>query len=376
MGKKAVLILYFYQCTGGAHRYLHSVCEYWRQQGYSFEVWYYRAEGNAPVPDYAYKLPHIYPVRFLYLNRSIQLAASTLAELLRRKGRRETLPDVLVTLDAGETLLIGVIARFFAVQLVQNDRGMNEYFRSALNVLDYNVYRLAQRLSKPFVTKWVVNSAAKAGELLEAGIDAEKVVSVENGIRFYHTSGDVETGTQSNRSDIISIGFFSRPSPDRGVDILFELIRLYRQRGEQEQVLFFITADEQHLPPDLRDCEQVIPLGTLEHEEVAAWMTSMDIILVPTRYEAFGNTVVEGLYYGAIVAASATGNLLQWRGTEGLQLVERHEDPREWLDVMVSMLPSIRHRQRHKRTSLAERYDFRRQAELLFRELTTIMLAL
>lgn len=376
MGKKAVLILYFYQCTGGAHRYLHSVCEYWRQQGYSFEVWYYRAEGDAPVPDYAHRLPHIYPVRFLYANRSVQLATSTLAELIRRKGRREVLPDVLVTLDAGETLLIGMIARFFHILLVQNDRGMNEYFRSVLNVIDYNIYRLAQRLSKPFVTKWVVNSAAKVGELLEAGIDAGKVVSVENGIRFYHTSGDVETGTQSNRSDIISIGFFSRPSPDRGVDILFELIRLYRQRGEQEQVLFFITADEQHIPPDLRDCEQVIPLGTLEHEEVAAWMTSMDIILVPTRHEAFGNTVVEGLYYGAVVAASATGNLLQWQGTEGLVLVEQHDNPQQWLDVVVSMLPSIRHRQRHKRTSLAERYDFRRQAELLFRELTTIMPAL
>lgn len=372
MGKKAIIILYFYQCTGGAHRYLHSVCEYWQRQGYEFEVWYYRAEGHEPVPDYAHRLPHVYPIRFFYINRSVQLAAATLVELVQRRRQGERMPDVLVTLDAGESLFIGLIARMFGSTLVQNDRGVDGYFRSTLNPLDYMFYRVARRLGRRVVAKWVVTSAAKAQELTGEGVDPAKIVTVENGIRFYHTPAPEDAG----RSGIVSIGFFSRPLPDRGVDTLFELIRLYLRRDEQEQVLFFLTADESRIPPDLRDCEQVIPLGSLSHKEVAAWMAGMDIILVPTRYEAFGNTVVEGLYYGATVAASATGNLLQWQGNEGLILVERYDDPQVWLDLVLAQLPVLRHRRRSLRTALAERYDFRRQAELLFRELTTMVLAL
>ncbi len=372
MAKRVAIVLYFYQCNGGAHRYLHSVCEEWHRRGYEFEVWYYRSESDEPAPPYAHKLPAVYPVRFFYINRVLQIAASTTAEIARRKRNSEQVPDVLVVLDAGEALFLGMVASLFGLRLVHNDRGMNDYFRSALNTFDYHFNRIAQRLSRTFVHTWVVNSQAKVAELTQVGIPATRIRIVPNGLRLY-VPADLPAFTGGDREEhgALSLGYFSRPSYDRGVDTVFEIMRLLAGVEHTEGLLFFMTVEEQRLPVALRELEWIIPLGILPHEEVASWMASTDIILVPTRSESFGNTVLEGLYYGATVIASATGSLMDWQHVEGLFLVDDYENPEAWIEALAAVVPHTRPSQRRRfREELAAQYDFRQQADALYREFT------
>lgn len=368
MAKRVAIVLYFYQCNGGAHRYLHSVCEAWHQRGYEFEVWYYRSESDEPAPPYAYKLPAVYPVRFLYVNRVLQLAAATAAEIARRKRRKKErhLPDVLVVIDAGEAWLLGIVAVVSGLQLVHNDRGMDSYFRAVLNTFDYHFNRIAQKLSRPFVRTWVVNSQAKLLELAAAGIPTSRVHIVPNGLRFYRPAA-LYPDDRFTEQGVLSLGYFSRPNWDRGIDIVFALIRLLADNNQDSRILFFLTVEEEHIPDDLRHLEWIIPLGTLSHAEVASWMVRTDIVIVPTRHESFGNTVLESLYYGASVIASAVGSLLDWQNTEGLLLVEDYERVEAWLralDEVASAARSLQHRQ--FREELAVQYDLDQQADALY----------
>ncbi len=372
MTKRVAIVLYFYQCNGGAHRYLHAVCEAWHKRGYEFEVWYYRSESDEPAPPYACKLPGVYPVRFFYINRVLQLAAAVAAEIARRKrarGKSGPIPDTFVVIDAGEAWLLGMVASVFGLRLIHNDRGMDSYFRAVLNTVDYYFIRLAQKLGRPFVHTWVVNSGTKAEELIKAGIPAARIRIVPNGLRL-HLPADMPVLADGGHEEAPSLllGYFSRPSYDRGIDIVFGLIRLLARSGNTDGLLFFMTVDEQHIPADLRDLEWIIPLGTVSHEDVASWMARTDIILVPTRHESFGNTVLEGLYYGAGVLASDVGSLREWRTMEGVVLVEDYENPGAWLEILASAVAQLRTGQpRRFREELAAQYNLEQQADALYR---------
>lgn len=49
--------------------------------------------------------------------------------------------------------------------------------------------------------------------------------------------------------------------------------------------------------------------GALPHRAIPEVMREHDILVVPSRYETFGNVVLEGLASGMIVVASRTGGL-------------------------------------------------------------------
>jgi glycogen synthase len=107
--------------------------------------------------------------------------------------------------------------------------------------------------------------------------------------------------------------FIGRPVPEKGLaDLLGALARLQHHRWHLTVV--------GEVPRDIEIAgvgPAVTLIGRVPNREIAQIMAMRDILVVPSRYETFGNVALEGLACGMVVVASHTG---------GLKTLIRHEE--------------------------------------------------
>ena len=117
------------------------------------------------------------------------------------------------------------------------------------------------------------------------------------GMRIVHA----ETREIGQPQTPIRLGFFGRHSPEKGLDVL--LAALPRVQALYPQTELLVAGD--------------IPLGKApagvhlvgHQENIRALMSTCDVIVVPSRREAFGLVALEALALGRPVIATAVGGL-------------------------------------------------------------------
>jgi glycogen synthase len=110
----------------------------------------------------------------------------------------------------------------------------------------------------------------------------------------------------SDRScDLLFVG---RPVPEKGLpdllDALAAIADLPWRLSVAGDVAPFAVAHAM-----IRD--RISFLGRVSQTEVASIMQRHDVLVVPSRYETFGNVALEGLAVGMVVVASRVGGLKQ-----------------------------------------------------------------
>ena len=108
---------------------------------------------------------------------------------------------------------------------------------------------------------------------------------------------------QGFRPDDVVLLFFGRLVLEKGVDDFVEIVRALRQQGERVRPLVVGAGPAAARFASLQDA---VLTGHLQDEELARAVASADILLNPSRTEAFGNVVLEAMASGlAIVSADA-----------------------------------------------------------------------
>jgi len=96
-------------------------------------------------------------------------------------------------------------------------------------------------------------------------------------------------------------------SREKGTDIGLEVLSELSKDVDFQLMLIGNKMDINSIPENLR--QRTFMTGWINSEEMAQTLSSADILIVPSRYEAFGLIAVEAMAVGTAVVASATGGL-------------------------------------------------------------------
>ena len=171
-------------------------------------------------------------------------------------------------------------------------------------------YRLLRRCDAVIAV-----SEYERGYLASKGIDAARIVVTGNGV-------DVDDYRPRDvarfRADLLrahglpdnvrAVVFLGRKLEYKGIATLVEALE--RLQGRHDAALFLAGPSSPWFDAyyrDLRDRARVIDLGTLAHADKVDLLHMADVLVLPSRFEAFGIVLLEAWACGTPVIAAATG---------------------------------------------------------------------
>lgn len=161
----------------------------------------------------------------------------------------------------------------------------------------------AERLMARRSSRIVAISEAERRRGLAAGIAAERLVVVPNGI-------DARTPAQCAQwpGQRLRVLFVGRLDRQKGVDLLIAAAQGLHERLSVRVVGEAVLTGERPATPG-GDGGPVEFLGWRDAAGVAAQLNACDVVVMPSRWEGFGLVAVEAMRAGKAVWASAVGGL-------------------------------------------------------------------
>ena len=153
------------------------------------------------------------------------------------------------------------------------------------------------------------------------------------------------------------IGAISRLRREKGLDVLLECLGHLRSNNLQ---VVIVGSGPEH--ERLRQLAQRsgVPVHLVGHQEdVALWYALTDIVVIPSRSEAFGRTTVEAMAAGRPVIASDVGGLAEGVVHEVTGLLVPPEDPKALasaISKLISNDPQMDHFARSARLRFESSY--------------------
>jgi len=100
--------------------------------------------------------------------------------------------------------------------------------------------------------------------------------------------------------------FVGRPSLEKGLPDLLKSLSLLRSYNWTLTIVGDMPTIDAQLP---MDNTRLLLRGRMPNEQIPGIMRCHDLVVVPSRYETFGNVALEAMACGLPVIASATGGL-------------------------------------------------------------------
>ncbi len=180
-----------------------------------------------------------------------------------------------------------------------------------------------ERLLAPWCEAIICISQHEMRIAREAGIPAEKLVHIANGVpREAPPIAEKAIEWPANAQRVLFVGRFDR---QKGVDILLEaLARLQVSTSLPgwSATRCWVSGQELSIPANVRKS------GWLSPSELAAYYASADVLVVPSRWEGFGLIAAEAMRAGLPVIAARVGGLPEVVEHEVTGLVVEPETPR------------------------------------------------
>lgn len=171
----------------------------------------------------------------------------------------------------------------------------------------------------------VAVSAADVGQHLAAGVPAERVVRIPNGLDLAEFEALPPRGTFRALHGLGSrpiVAYLGQISPRKGVD---HLIRAWEGGAMGDATLVVAGgAREGELPPSGGD---VLFTGVIGGVERLALLADADVLVYPSTAEVFGLVPFEGLLCGAPVVVGDDCGCGELIAEAGAGLLVRHADP-------------------------------------------------
>jgi glycosyltransferase involved in cell wall biosynthesis len=224
---------------------------------------------------------------------------------------RQLQPDIVV--EHGVPPFVRPLIKIVTgVPLLSFDHGQIEInrrkYKPWINELNGIEYRL-------FCDQIISNSAANARQIIEQQrISPSRVRVVHLGIDLAHFRFFATRSAEDQTSELI-LGYVGRlQNYDKGTDYLPHLAKQLTLRGFTNFKLYIVGSgpDEnaiRKLAQELGVYEWLVFIG--QKNDITEWVRGMDILIVPSRTEAFGLVAVEALAVGTRVIAFAVGGLAE-----------------------------------------------------------------
>jgi len=202
-----------------------------------------------------------------------------------------------------------------------------------------------------------------ADELVDAGLAAEQVRRVDNGIDVERFQPQAAPEPRAN-PDIVELGCAARLSPEKN---LAELIRAVAECRRQGRRLRLTICGEGPLRERLISLIDALELHDTVHligvcRGMAQWYSSLDALVLPSLTEGMPMTVLEALACGCPVVASAVGAIpTLLHGLNDCQLLPPG-DRAALVDALLSVQPR-QVPQWQARARVVERFSLGRMTE-------------
>ena len=180
----------------------------------------------------------------------------------------------------------------------------------------------------PKVDQYVSISQCIAEVLTDAGIEKDKVAVVPSAI-------DVSTYDRvtAEKSDTLKIGMTSALTDEKGHDTVLRALTKVSEdykfeiAGDGSQ-LYALKALTRVLKLD----DKVTYLGRLD--DIKSFMKSLDIFLMPSRFEGLGTSVLEAMAAGVFVIGSNTGGIPEMVKDGETGLLAEVDDVVDWAEMI------------------------------------------
>ena len=206
------------------------------------------------------------------------------------------------------------------------------------NDLALRVYGFLDRLVlRRFAAVIAVSREVKAS-LLGAGVAAERVHIIRNGISAAGYDGPPRTFATSVEAP--AIGLVGRLAPEKGVDIYLRAAALVHEHLPRAR--FRVAGDGpdrgmlEALLEELRLKDYVQLLG--RQENMAAFFASLDLLVSASRQEGLPIALLEGMASGLPVVATRVGEVTEVVQPDVTGLLVEPEDPGALASAILSIL--------------------------------------
>lgn len=167
------------------------------------------------------------------------------------------------------------------------------------------VYTFVERVLAN-VTDIIINvSKFEYNAALQKNIAPNRSVHIYNGIS-QELNYDIEkVSMPENKLNLLFVGRFDK---QKGIDILLEAIKQCTRKDIHLTMIGDnVLTDES--PIDTNDDNRITFLGWVPHSKLGNYYKKCDIVVMPSRWEAFGLVAIEALKYGKPVLVSNRGAL-------------------------------------------------------------------
>ncbi|MFX1404220.1 MAG: glycosyltransferase family 4 protein [Promethearchaeota archaeon] len=303
--------------------------------------------------------------RFLFRRRYVPLV---------REFARRWKPDIIHTvqpiaseaaLRAGEELGVPVVASVLShveAQWSRLERGMGraQLFRF-----------LESRALHQSFTRIICLTHRSEEVLVQEGVPRERIVYVPHAVDVssFHSGVEPKYRKQQNLStDAFVIGYAGALTADKGFDKLLEAV-IQLESVDQLHLLVAGEAAGYHRWMELTkgtSARKLHFLGRLDHEEMPAFMASLDLFMIPSLTETLPTSLLEALATGTPVMASAVGGVAEFLQSEwGITMeVPELEGMAELLESWLPRRTELQMMGHRGQTYVHEHHNWNRTTEL------------
>jgi glycosyltransferase involved in cell wall biosynthesis len=163
------------------------------------------------------------------------------------------------------------------------------------------LYRLCESMLAPLCDRVIAVSAHEAGIAKSIGISPRRCRILPNGI-LRQSAGATPLPWPDNRLKVLYVG---RLDPAKGFDVLLNAIE-----GFESRLTLRVAGENVVRKAETRKtASNITYLGWLSASEIEGALSMADVVVIPSRNEAFGLAALEAMRAGKMVVASAVGGI-------------------------------------------------------------------
>jgi glycosyltransferase involved in cell wall biosynthesis len=176
-------------------------------------------------------------------------------------------------------------------------------FSRETSQLSHRTTKLVEHLLARMTDRIICISADERREAIAAGIDGDRLTLVYNGISADRRLPHENSVTwKSEKTRILFIGRLDR---QKGYDLLIETARRLREAVEVRIIGSSVVGKHVDLEPP----ENVAFLGWMDRSQIEAHLEAADLVVIPSRWEAFGLVAIEAMRAAKPIVAFSVGAL-------------------------------------------------------------------
>jgi len=199
----------------------------------------------------------------------------------------------------------------------------------------------AERLLARLCAAVVCVSKHEASRAEAVGIPSGRLKVIASGLADRKPQADALDDGHFWPPRRLRVLFVGRLDHEKGADVLLAAMKML---GERAFAVLVGSAVVSGFKQNLPDADNIRFMGWLTREQLMPLYASADILVVPSRYEAFGLAAVEGMRAGLPVIASRVGGLQELIVDRVTGRLVDAEDPWQLATAISSMNQTIRTR--------------------------------